>query len=85
MAYTEHPLTGEPLNVISVKNKSLTRRQAVTAHVLRLQGDTFTDIVQKLGTNANRVGEVFNGTRHSGAAFDAIKIVSKSGLRRQQR
>lgn len=73
-----HPITGVPLNPILVKRKSLDFEEAVTAHILRTQGKTFTDIVQHLGTNANRVGEVFRGDTHPDAAQEALRRMTKS-------
>lgn len=61
MAQSTHPITGVPLNDITYKRKRLSQNDAVTAHIMRMQGEPFTDIVQKLGTNANRVGEVLRG------------------------
>ncbi len=61
MAQYRHPITGIPLNAIDHKRKRLCKNAAVTAHIMKLQGETFTDIVHKLGTNANRVGEVLRG------------------------
>jgi hypothetical protein len=77
MAITQHPVTGVPLNVITVKRKYLNLIEAVTAHILRQQGVTFTDIVQFLGTNANRVGEVFRGERHPEAAMIALRLLTR--------
>lgn len=59
------------MNEIKVRNKSLGEAEAVTAHLLRLGGDSFTDIVHKLGTNANRIGEVMRGERWPDAAEKA--------------
>lgn len=68
-----HPITGVKLNPIKVKRKSLNFEEAVTAHILQIQGKTFTDIVQYLGTNANRVGEVFRGESHPTAGAEALR------------
>ena len=51
MATYEHPMTGVALNDITIKRKQLTLDEAITAHILRQQGETFTDVVQRLGTN----------------------------------
>ena len=73
MATYEHHMTGVALNDISIKRKQLTLDEAVTAHILRQQGETFTDVVQRLGTNANRGGEVFRGDVFPEAAMLARK------------
>ena len=76
MAITEHPITGVQLNEIRVKRRALSHAEAVTAHIMRCEGHTFTDIVQRLGTNANRVGEVFKGQTHPGSAMDALALLT---------
>ncbi|MEM1390952.1 MAG: hypothetical protein AAGG45_07705 [Pseudomonadota bacterium] len=73
---SEHPITGVKLNVIEHKRRSLNFNEAVTAHLLKQQGATFTDIVQKLGTNANRIGEVFRGDVHPQACKEALKLLT---------
>lgn len=73
-----HPITGVPLNPILVKRKSLGYAEAVTAHILRAQGKTYTDVVQLLGTNANRIGEVFRGDIHPDAANEALRLLTDS-------
>ena len=77
MATIQHSLTGDHLNAIAVKRPRLTFDNAVTAWIMKLQGETFTDIVQKLGTNANRVGEVFKHDVHKGAYDKAVEILQK--------
>lgn len=77
MATILHPLTGDQLNAIVIKRKRLSYDNAVTAWIMKLQGETFTDIVQKLGTNANRVGDVFRGDDHEGAQAKAVAILTK--------
>ena len=77
MATMTHPITGDELNDIAVKRPSLSFENAVTAWVMKLQGETFTDIVQKLGTNANRVGDVFRREVHQDAKAKAISILKK--------
>ena len=76
MAITKHPITGVELNDIKIKRKTLNIDEAVTAHIMRQQGVTFTDVVQKLGTNANRVGEVFRGKVHPDAAMKALDLLT---------
>ena len=76
MATTKHPITGIDLNEITIKRKTLNIDEAVTAHIMRKQGATFTDVVQKLGTNANRVGEVFRGDVHPDAAMKALDLLT---------
>ncbi|MFW2541515.1 hypothetical protein ACN2XU_02655 [Primorskyibacter sp. 2E107] len=77
MATEVHPITGDELNPIAVKRAQLTFENAVTAWIMKLQGETFTDIVQKLGTNANRIGEVFRGDAHRDAHAKAVAILRK--------
>ncbi|MGV6848570.1 MAG: hypothetical protein ACWA5A_09345 [Marinibacterium sp.] len=74
MAISKHPVTGIALNDITIKRKALDEDAAVTAHLMRMNGDPFTDIVHKLGTNANRVGEVFSGAAWPKAAEKARKL-----------
>lgn len=75
MATYKHPITGIELNKIEVKRKALNHDEAVTAHILKLQGVSFTDIVQMIGTNANRVGEVFRGELHPDAHHKATETM----------
>lgn len=78
MAISKHPLTGVSLNDITVKRKRLDLDEAITAHILKQEGSTFTDVVQKLGTNANRVGEVFRGEEHPTSAMLALnKLIGR--------
>ena len=76
MATIRHPITGIELNEITIRRKRLNIDEAVTAHIMRQQGATFTDVVQKLGTNANRVGEVFRGDAHPDAAMKALGLLT---------
>lgn len=76
MATLKHPLTGVELNAIPIERPALTFDEAVTAHVLRLQGDKFTMIAHRLGTNPFRVGEVMRGVKHAGAADAALKMLA---------
>ena len=76
MAITKHPITGVELNEITIKRKTLNFDEAVTAIIMRQQGATYTDVVQKLGTNANRVGEVGRGRVHPGAAMRALDLLT---------
>lgn len=75
MANFTHPLTGVPLNVILYKRSALNEAEAITAHILRRQGVSYTDIVHKLGTNANRVGEVFRGQAWPDSGRKAMLIL----------
>ena len=75
MATHLHPITGVELNPIPVVRKKLDFACAVTAHVLQRQGTTYTAIVQMLGTNANRVGEVLRGEVHPDAEKEAMKLL----------
>jgi len=84
MATLKHPLTGVELNAIQIERPALTYDEAVTAHVLRLQGDKFTLIAQRLGTNPFRVGEVMRGEKHPGAPETALKILAaQQGMARR--
>ncbi|GLO78509.1 hypothetical protein [Sulfitobacter pontiacus] len=76
MAILRNPY-GIQLNDITVKRKRLTLEDAVTAHILRHQGVSYTDIVQMLGTNANRVGDVFRGRSFPEAAMIALRWLTK--------
>lgn len=71
-----HPLTGVILNVIAKKRRALSFKEAVTVHVLRMQGVTYTDIVHKLGTNANRIGEILRGEEHPNAQTEAYRLLN---------
>lgn len=75
MAMIKHPITGVPLNDITIKRKALEEADAITVHLMHLQGTTFTDIVQHLGTNANRVGEVLRGDKWPEAAQTAQDLL----------
>lgn len=61
MAHFVHPETGVKLNAITVKRPRLSKNDAVTVFLLKMEGVSYTDIVQHLGTNAHRVGEVLRG------------------------
>jgi hypothetical protein len=61
MAHSVHPVTGVALNVITVKRPRLSKNDAVTVFMLKMEDVSYTDIVQYLGTNAHRVGEVLRG------------------------
>lgn len=74
--FERHPITGVRMNVITLKRRALSFAEAVTAHVMRLQGVSYTDIVHKLGTNANRIGEVFRGDEHPEAVDEAIRLLT---------
>lgn len=71
-----HTITRVKLNDYVVKRRALTFDEAVTAFILRQQGYTFTDIVFMLGTNANRVGEVFRREVHPDAAMEALRLLT---------
>ncbi|WP_370045514.1 MULTISPECIES: hypothetical protein [Salipiger] len=75
MAISRHPMTGVPLNDIVVRRKALDEDDAVTAHIMRRQGSSFTEIVHRLGTNANRVGEVLRGDAFPQAAEKARNLL----------
>lgn len=73
--FERHPITGVSLNIIAQKRRALTRAEAITVHVMHIQGVSYTDIVHKLGTNANRVGEVLRGDAHPGAVDEAYELL----------
>ena len=77
MATTEHPLTGVRLNHIEVVRKSLTEAEAITAIILRHQGEHYHSIAQKLGTNTHRIGEVFNNKVHPKAYQKALEMLTR--------
>lgn len=77
MAISKHPITGVQLNDITYKRKRLNQDEAVTVHILAKEGHTFTDIVQRLGTNANRVGEVRRGEVHPESAMIALDLLMR--------
>lgn len=85
MAIERHPLTGVFLNVISVRRKALDRDDALTAVLLRQQGDAYHVVAQKLGTNTHRLGKVFRGEAHQGVIAEATAILSRAPLRPRRR
>ena len=76
MATFNHPITGIPLNSIKEKRKSLDYDEAVTAHILRMEGRKIQTITAMLGTNQGRVVAVLNGEVHPKAANDAVKQIA---------
>lgn len=72
MAISRHRITGVALNEITIKRKRLSQDDAITVHIMRYEGASYTDIVQRLGTNANRVGEVVRGECHPESAMLAL-------------
>ncbi|MAY85565.1 MAG: hypothetical protein CML02_02395 [Pseudooceanicola sp.] len=64
------------MNNITVRRKTLAFEDAVTVHVMRLQGVSYTDIVQSMGTNANRIGEVLRGEVHPDTAMKALRLLT---------
>jgi hypothetical protein len=70
-----HPVTQIELNTIEVERVSLDYQEAVTAHLMRLQGNKFSQIAHQLGTNPARLGEVFRGEKHPNARAAAEKIL----------
>ncbi|OWU80721.1 hypothetical protein ATO1_08855 [Phaeobacter sp. 22II1-1F12B] len=68
------------MNTISVRRKALSERDAVTVHVMKLQGDTYTDIVQQMGTNANRIGEVLRSEVHPSTHIRAVELLKREKL-----
>lgn len=76
MAIERHPLTGVALNSIDVRRKALSYDEAVTAILLRHQGMKYHDVAHQLGTNTHRLGEVYRGEIHPGAADDALRLLT---------
>lgn len=77
MATIRHHLTGVELNPIEIERVALDFNEAVTAFILRQQGEKYHMIAQRLGTNTHRLGEVFRGEVHSGAAQRALEILTR--------
>ena len=75
MAMTRHPITGVAINEIDVEKTSLDFDDAVTAWVMKLQGEKYAVIAHKLGTNTIRLGEVFRGERHPEAKAEAERLL----------
>ncbi|MBW8320467.1 MAG: hypothetical protein K0M49_15385 [Arenimonas sp.] len=78
MATLVHPMTGIEMNPINIERKALTFDEAVTAHLLKMQGVKYNIIAQRLGTNTHRLGEVFRGEKHEGSKAKAIELTEKS-------
>jgi len=78
MAALVHPMTGIEMNPINIERKALSFDDAVTAHLLRMQGVKYNIIVQRLGTNTHRVGEVFRGEKHAGSRELAQQLFASS-------
>ncbi|CAN7331570.1 hypothetical protein LJR030_003403 [Rhizobium sp. LjRoot30] len=76
MAIATHPITGVEINPIVIERKSLTFEEAVTAHVMRIEGVKYNIIAQHLGTNTHRLGEVFREEKHSGSKKIAMNLVA---------
>gem|GEM_PF-1473608 len=72
-----HPITGVEMNIIVKKRRKLTFIEAVTVWVMKLQGVSYTDIVHKLGANANRIGEVIRGDAHPNALPEAYRLLTE--------
>ncbi|WP_126136712.1 hypothetical protein [Tritonibacter mobilis] len=75
--HERHPLTGVVLNVPARKRRALTFAEAVTVHILYIQGVEYTDIVYKLGTNPYRIGEVLKGEIHPAAQTEAYRLLTQ--------
>jgi hypothetical protein len=76
MATFYHPITGVELNSIEVKRPNLTKDEAITAHVLRMNGHKIQTITAMLGTNQGRVMSALNGETYPNAASDAAKLTA---------
>lgn len=74
MATLKHPLTGVELNEVEIKRPNLEFDEAVTAHVLRLQGRKIQTISAMLGTNQARVADVLKLKVHPKAANAALEV-----------
>lgn len=77
MAMIRHPITGVPINEIAIERIALTFEEAVTVWVMRLTGEKFAIIAQKLGTNTHRVGEVLRGEKFPNSRETAETLLSK--------
>ena len=77
MALVTHPLTGVEINPVVIERKALSFDEAVTAHVMRMQGVKYNIIAQHLGTNTHRLGEVFREEKHGGSKRAAIAMLGK--------
>lgn len=75
MATNICPQTGVELNPILIERRSLTYDQAVTAWILRMEGNKYSHVAQRLGTNPHRVGEVFRGEKYPDARERAMQIL----------
>lgn len=65
MPITErHPLTGVELNVLWIQRETLNQEEAVTAWIMRDQGDKTHEIAARLGTSAAQLHAVFRGDLH---------------------
>lgn len=76
MTTMTHPITGVEMNQILIERKALTFDEAVTAHLLRMQGVKYNIIAQRLGTNTHRLGEVFRTEKHEGSRAKALELVA---------
>ncbi len=75
MATRKHPSTGVDLNPIEIERKALNFDEAVTAQIMRRQGEKYNHIAQKLGTNTHRIGEVFRGEMHPSSEDAASQLL----------
>lgn len=73
-----HPITGIRLNALELERVALDYDEAVTAHLMKMQGEKFSRIAHLLGANPARLGEVFRGEKHPGAASEAQSLLRKS-------
>ena len=72
-----HPITGVRLNPLTIERVSLDFKAAVTAWVMRLQGEKYAVIAQRLGTNTFRLGEVYNQEIHPDAQKAALILLTR--------
>ena len=75
MAALKHPLTGVMLNAIEFERPALGEKEAVTAWILRLQGEKYSNVAHLLGTNTHRLGEVYRGEAFPRAEVQARELL----------
>ncbi|MEP3633389.1 MAG: hypothetical protein ABJN12_09745 [Shimia thalassica] len=70
-----HPITGAKLNPLKIERVRLNFDAAVTAWIMRLQGEKIQIIAQRLGTNTYRLGEVYREEVHPSSKQRAIDLL----------
>lgn len=76
--YAVHPITGVKINAMPIERISLNRKDAVTAFIMRMQGEKYANIAHKLGTNTFRLGPIFREEEHIGAKQEAERLLAGS-------